>query len=50
MFKLKVLLAATAAVLGAPAIAADWHLAKTENFTIYSEDTREATVEFAHEL
>ncbi|MFN6935115.1 MAG: hypothetical protein ACK4NZ_08185 [Tsuneonella sp.] len=50
MLKFKALLAATAAVLATPAMAADWHLAKTEHFTIYSEDSREATVEFAKEL
>jgi tetratricopeptide (TPR) repeat protein len=50
MHKLTMLLAAVAAALGAPAKAADWHIAKTEHFTIYSEDTRDATVELAREL
>jgi len=43
-------LVAAAIGLAAPAAAADWHLAKTEHFTIYSEDTREATIELAGEL
>ncbi|ANY20309.1 hypothetical protein A6F68_01799 [Tsuneonella dongtanensis] len=44
------LFAAVAAAFATPVAAAEWHLARTEHFNIYSEDTREATAEFAREL
>lgn len=50
MRKFSALLAAAVTMTSVPALAAEWHLAKTEHFTIYSEDTRDATIELAREL
>lgn len=50
MNKFSTLLAATAAAMCSPAIAADWHLAETEHFRVYSDDTADATKAYASEL
>ena len=42
--------AAFAAIVAVPVSAADWHLAETEHFTIYSRDSKSSTEEFAREL
>ena len=42
--------AAFAAIFAVPVSAADWHLAETEHFTIYSRDSKSSTEEFAREL
>ena len=43
-------LAAFAAAFTTPALAADWYLAETDHFKIYSRDTKSSTEEFAKEL
>ncbi|MBX7457825.1 hypothetical protein K3152_06165 [Qipengyuania sp. 1NDH17] len=50
MFKISGLLAAAAALVASPAMAADWYVAETEHFVIYSEDGQEETEDFARDL
>ena len=42
--------ATLAAAVSVPALAADWHLAETEHFTVYAEDSEKDTREFAQDL
>lgn len=50
MNRISLFVAALAASVSAPAVAAEWQLAKTEHFNIYSEDSPETTIAFAREL
>lgn len=50
MKRIGALVAALVGATSTQAIAAEWQVAKTEHFTIYSEDSKEATIEFAREL
>lgn len=50
MRKFTGMLTAAAALIAAPASAADWYLAETEHFNIYSKDSQEDTEEFARDL
>lgn len=44
------LLAAFAVLFSAPSMAADWYVAETKHFRVYSEDRSSATEEFARDL
>ena len=44
------ILAAFAALVAMPAHAADWFLAETDHFKIYSRDSKSSTEEFAQDL